>query len=184
MERNHPHPEIESRQPKMQLASYNRKIRVLNSGTPTTKPCAPSVQPPLQQIDIPDSMPQTAQTSPQTPEQKLQTLEQQLRAQMADQSQDILTSLNEYLALGLALADESGNKSRPAQKENWLRRVHSQLKGIAFCDQCCAGCRQQCFSGLQQTFTALKQHYEESQDGRLHLARLSKEMANISEYLC
>jgi hypothetical protein len=116
--------------------------------------------------------------------ERLEALEKRLKDNRSQGSaEETQEYLNEYLNLGLELASQAEHKNLPALKESWLRRMHGQLRSVAFCDQCSKPCRQQCLQCLYQTFFALKHHYESVPDGELHLKRLNSDMSTMTRYL-
>lgn len=152
----------------------------------TSAPCGHATKPHSRIFTtaVCDSNTRQCQPSADPINERLEALEKQLKDNRNQETTDeTLEYLNEYLNLGLELASQAEHKNLPALKESWLRRMHGQLKSVAFCDQCSKPCRQQCLQCMYQTFFALKYHYESLPDGELHLRRLNNDMSAMTRYL-
>jgi len=113
--------------------------------------------------------------------QRLEVLEHRIRYYRGD----VLHPdwINEYIDLGLDLADNAQQQHLCALQESWLKRIYLTLRDTAFCPDCSEGWRQQCLEFLYQPFFALQHVYRAQSDGRSKIRRLFKDLSLLTRYV-
>ncbi|UTW47881.1 hypothetical protein [Bacterioplanoides sp. SCSIO 12839] len=91
--------------------------------------------------------------------------------------------LNEYIDLGLDLAEHAGSRNLRPLQESWLKRIYKTLRDTAFNLDCHENWRQQCLDFLYQPFFALQHFYREQPNGRQKVRLLFKDLSMITRYV-
>lgn len=116
---------------------------------------------------------------PPAPLLQLEQLEQQLlQANDSAQSQWI----EDYLDLGLELANTARQQHRFLLHTSWLKRLYRTLRDSASLPQVSQAWRQRCVDALYQPLFALQHHYQQQADGAVRLRQIRQELAVISRY--
>ncbi|MBE0482206.1 MAG: hypothetical protein IBX52_01785 [Bacterioplanes sp.] len=113
------------------------------------------------------------------PLSQLERLEQQL-LQANDQAQT--QWIEDYLDLGLELANAARQHHRFLLHTSWLKRLYRTLRDSASLPQVSQAWRQRCVDALYQPLFALQHHYQQQDDGALRLRQIRQELAVISRY--
>lgn len=137
---------------------------------------APSQASALQPTVVTQAPPACGQTI-----DRLEQLEQHIHQHQSD----VLHPewLNEYIDLGLELAEQAGQRDLLPLQESWLKRIYKTLRDAAFNLQCHESWRQQCLDFLYQPFFALQHFYRAQPDGRQRVRLLFKDLSMISRYV-
>ncbi|MFC3680321.1 hypothetical protein [Bacterioplanoides pacificum] len=112
---------------------------------------------------------------------RLETLEQRIKRYQGN----VLHPewLNEYIDLGLELAQDASQRHLQPLQESWLKRIYNTLRDTAFNLDCQECWRQQCLEFLYQPFFALQHFYREHPAGRQKIRLLFKDLNMISRYV-
>lgn len=91
--------------------------------------------------------------------------------------------LDEYIDLGLELAENAGQRKLQPLQESWLKRIYKTLRDTAFNLSCHENWRQQCLDFLYQPFFALQHFYRDQPNSKLKVRLLFKDLSMITRYV-
>lgn len=91
--------------------------------------------------------------------------------------------LDEYIDLGLELAEYAGQRNLLPLQESWLKRMYNTLRDTAFNLDCHENWRQQCLDFLYQPFFALQHFYRVQPNGRQRIRALFRDLTMITRYI-
>lgn len=91
--------------------------------------------------------------------------------------------LDEYIDLGLELAEYAGRRNLLPLQESWLKRIYNTLRDTAFNLDCHENWRQQCLDFLYQPFFALQHFYRVQPNGRQRIRTLFRDLTMITRYV-
>ncbi|KZZ42665.1 MAG: hypothetical protein MK185_12040 [Saccharospirillaceae bacterium] len=91
--------------------------------------------------------------------------------------------IDEYIDLGLELAEHAGQRNFQPLQESWLKRIYRTLRDTAFNLDCHENWRQQCLDFLYQPSFALQHFYREQPNGKLKIRLLFKDLSMITRYV-
>lgn len=91
--------------------------------------------------------------------------------------------IDEYIDLGLELAEYAGSREFIPLQESWLKRIYKTLRDTAFNLECHENWRQQCLDFLYQPFFALQHFYRDQPNGKTKVRLLFKELSVMTRYV-
>lgn len=91
--------------------------------------------------------------------------------------------LDQYIDLGLELAQQAGERNLLALQESWLKRIYTQLKNAAFRMESHQRWRQLCLDYLYQPFFALQHFYQSHPNGKNSTRLLLNDLSRTSQYV-
>lgn len=91
--------------------------------------------------------------------------------------------LDEYMDIGLELADMARRKNQKVLQESWLKRVYRFLRDTAFRQNCRPIFRHYCLEYLYQPYFALRYVYQSDVNGDQKIRRLNKDLEVIARYV-
>lgn len=112
---------------------------------------------------------------------RLEQLEGTLKNHMSYAS--LCPCLEEYLDIGLELANEAHQKRQLVLQESWLKRLFCFLRDTAFRQDCHPECRKQCLDYLYQPYFALRHIYQSDINGEQKMRRINKDLEVIARYV-
>lgn len=113
--------------------------------------------------------------------QRFEQLEFSLRNSQSDAS--LRLWLDEYLDIGLELADIARRKNQKVLQESWLKRVYCFMRDTAFRQNCRPIFRHYCLEYLYQPYFALRHVYQFDDNGDQKIRRLNKDLDVIARYV-
>lgn len=132
------------------------------------------------------SSPATAETafvaySASSQIERLEQLEDLLRNSLTDAS--LRNWLEEYMDIGLELANAAHCKHQLVLQESWLKRLFCFLRDTAFRQDCRPLCRHLCLEYLYQPYFALRHVYQSDINGEQKMRRINKDLEVIARYV-
>ncbi len=118
-----------------------------------------------------------------TPVLRLEQLEREIRNSNSSNDGYLRLWLNEYLDIGLELADIARQNQLSSLQESWLKRLYRFLRDTAFRLDCCECCRTQCLEYLYQPYFALRHVYQADNNGEQKIRRMNKDLEVIARYV-
>lgn len=112
---------------------------------------------------------------------RLEKLENTIRTYHGDKPH--IEWLNDYLDMGLELAQEAGERNLTRLQESWLRRIYNTLRDTGVNVSCNEVWRHQCLEYLYQPFFALQHLYRAQPGGGSRIKTLSRDYSFISRYV-
>ncbi|MFL0807448.1 MAG: hypothetical protein K6L60_09185 [Oceanobacter sp.] len=113
--------------------------------------------------------------------QRLEQLEFSLQNSQSDVS--LRRWLDEYMDIGLELADLARRKNQKVLQESWLKRVYRFLRDTAFRHNSRPIFRHYCLEYLYQPYFALRYVYQSDDNGDQKIRRLNKDLEVIARYV-
>ncbi|MBM97172.1 MAG: hypothetical protein CMI09_15145 [Oceanospirillaceae bacterium] len=113
--------------------------------------------------------------------ERLEQLEHSLRNSLSDAC--LRRWLEEYIDIGLELADTARTKHQHVLQESWLKRLFSFLRDTAFRQDCRPLCRHLCLEYLYQPYFALRHVYQSDSNGEQKMRRINKDLEVIARYV-